>query len=733
MFIPSLKKYFFCKARCFIIFMFAFLGFMLVDPPLVFSQENRIEYIGVLPKKVLKPGQDTTRHFDVFVKNYWDITFYDQQGKTKHYHTNRWDTISEPEDFKASRAIYTSTFKVNPALLNSIYSMRYSVDGSARIKINGRTILSIGTFADKKKADLQKLELIEYLNFIIKDTVLNFEIEYLPVPENYRFELSIGQTQWSEKKKLEKIQSDEDSFALGFYYLAFGFVFLFLYLFYNVIKENLYFAGFCIMASFAFLVDQTPFDLPSNLQGFFFILSIEFLSMFFAKILVNKERSKVPLLLLSVLAIVANLPFVTVMLSSSEVGFTANGNPGPMLWILIILIIIVLFYTMFNALYFLIQGFGQKRWEAKSIVYTCTVATLLFIVNAIIAANSDFAADNDLEIVRYLSTIAFCIYPLSAAFVLGRRNGHNQKQLLSLIHSIQKLSEDNLQTEIEKKRILEGQKLELEKKVIERTKEVMFQKEEIEIQNKSITDNLNYAKRIQSAILPDINLIYKALENAFIIYYPKDIVSGDFYAFAEKNNRTLLIAGDCTGHGVSGAFMSMIGVSLINRLITEKNIIEPDLILNQLNSAVIDTFRQNESESNDGMDVAVCSFDFKNNEVHFAGANRPLWIVREGTILVTNPDKVPIGGLQMAADRSFKNNIVKLQKNDIVYIFTDGYADQFGGEKGKKMMTAKFKEKLIAIQTLSMREQEEELKTHFQTWKGNHEQVDDVLVIGIRV
>jgi len=707
---------------------------LLIGQSRAFSDINKIDYIGVLPKKALKPGQDTTRHIGLFYKYNWEITCFDKEGKTKEYQTNRWDTINEPEEFKTVKALYKSTFHVRPELLNKIYSLRYSLEGSTIIKMNGVELISTGKFAKQDNKDLQRLSQSEFINFIIKDSILTIEAIYIPTAEDYDFGLTLGQTKWSEKRIEENVEEGQDSFALGFYYLAFGIVFLFLFIFYNVIRENLYFAAFCIMASLTFLIDEIPFEVPGNLQGFFFIFSIEFLSMFFAKILINKEKSKVPLLILLGLAIVSNLPFVQVAFSSNHIGFSADGTGSPLLWIVVTLIILILFYTFFNALYFLVQGFGQKRWEARSIVYICSVATLLFIINAIIASNAKASNLEEINVtMRYLSNIAFCIYPLSAAFVLGKRSGYNQKQLLTLIQSIQKLSEENLQTEIEKKRILEGQKLELEKKVIERTSEVMLQKEEIEIKNKSITDNMNYAKRIQSAILPNINLIYNSLENSFIIYYPKDIVSGDFYTFAEKNNRTLIIAGDCTGHGVSGAFMSMIGVSLINRLINENGITEPNLILNLLNSAVIETFRQSESESNDGMDVAVCSFDFHNNELHFAGANRPLWIVREGTILVTNPDKFPIGGLQMAADRSFKNNVIKLQKNDSVYIFTDGYADQFGGENGKKMMTAKFKEKLIAIQTLSMREQEEELKTHFQTWKGNHEQVDDVLVIGIRV
>jgi len=278
--------------------------------------------------------------------------------------------------------------------------------------------------------------------------------------------------------------------------------------------------------------------------------------------------------------------------------------------------------------------------------------------------------------------------------------------------------------------------------VFRNNKQLSFEKqkseqllEHIQTKNKEITDNINYAQRIQSAILPDVELIYEALQQSFILYLPKDIVSGDFYAFAEKNDRLLVIAGDCTGHGVSGAFMSMIGSSLLNQIINEKGIEEPALILNQLNKSVIEALKQgeNQSASADGMDIAICSFDLKKNGLAFAGANRPLWLVRNGVMEAYKPDKFPIGGLQMARDRTFTSHWVQLQKNDTIYIFTDGYADQFGGAHGKKLMTAKFKEMLLSIQGMSMREQEGYLKKYFEEWKGDNEQVDDVLVIGVRV
>jgi len=273
-----------------------------------------------------------------------------------------------------------------------------------------------------------------------------------------------------------------------------------------------------------------------------------------------------------------------------------------------------------------------------------------------------------------------------------------------------------------------------EKKEVEQQKEVVEKKsQELTIKNKEITDNINYAQRIQSAILPDIKLIYKTLEQSFILYLPKDIVSGDFYGFAERDNKVIIIAADCTGHGVSGAFMSMIGSSLLNQVINEKCITEPACILNHLNTAVIEALNQSNNESNDGMDVSICAFDLDNQKIEYAGANRPLWIARKEEMLIFSPDKYPIGGLQVARERAFTNHIIDIEKGDTIYIFSDGYADQFGGEKGKKLMTSKFKEKLLSIQNEPMREQERILREYFLEWRGANEQVDDVLVIGVRV
>lgn len=281
--------------------------------------------------------------------------------------------------------------------------------------------------------------------------------------------------------------------------------------------------------------------------------------------------------------------------------------------------------------------------------------------------------------------------------------------------------------------ILKSREQELLRLVDERTHELNLKTQELAIKNREVTDNIVYAQRIQSAILPDRKLIAQSFADSFVLYMPKDIVSGDFYSFFLKNDRAIVVAADCTGHGVTGAFMSMIGSSLLNQIIIEKGVTQPSLILDELHLAVIHSLRQSENESHDGMDVAICAFDVQCNSLEYAGANRPLWLMKNNELQTIKADKVPIGGTQIFRTENYTNHTIALSPSDTIYIFTDGYADQFGGENGKKMMTAKFKELLLSIQQLTMQEQETTLKEFFMNWKNNHEQVDDVLVMGMRV
>jgi ligand-binding sensor domain-containing protein/serine phosphatase RsbU (regulator of sigma subunit) len=268
-------------------------------------------------------------------------------------------------------------------------------------------------------------------------------------------------------------------------------------------------------------------------------------------------------------------------------------------------------------------------------------------------------------------------------------------------------------------------------------KEITAQKAIIEARNRDITDSIRYAKNIQEAILPQLDVIAQEFPQSFILYMPKDIVSGDFYWFAKRKNKRFLATADCTGHGVPGAFMSIIGNTILNEIVTEREILEPGEILNELHTGIKEALKQSnaEGERRDGMDIALCAIEGDSNILEFAGANRPLWIFRGGRpdgMEVVKPNKFPIGGLEMEDKRKFTTNRIELNKGDMMYLTSDGYADQFGGAQGKKMMVKNFQKLLTEILHLPLASQQEILRKHFVDWKGDQEQVDDVLVIGFR-
>jgi serine phosphatase RsbU (regulator of sigma subunit) len=278
------------------------------------------------------------------------------------------------------------------------------------------------------------------------------------------------------------------------------------------------------------------------------------------------------------------------------------------------------------------------------------------------------------------------------------------------------------------------EELSIQKNLIEAQKrEVETAKLVIEKKNRDITDSITYAKRIQDAKLPKKEEIYSTFPQSFILFKPKDIVSGDFYFFHKKNHLVFIAAADCTGHGIPGAFMSMIGSEKLEDAVLLSN--DTSEILKQLNIGIKTSLKQSESDEStrDGMDIAICSVDTETRNVKYSGANRPIWMLRKGQIEVeeTKATKKAIGG-STEDEQHFEIHELKLEQGDTFYIFTDGYVDQFNN-KNKKLLTKKFKEILPAIQDKSMQEQEKYLDDFIENWKAGTDQVDDILVIGVRL
>ena len=281
-----------------------------------------------------------------------------------------------------------------------------------------------------------------------------------------------------------------------------------------------------------------------------------------------------------------------------------------------------------------------------------------------------------------------------------------------------------------RERALKRENAILEEKVRDRTAEVVAQKEELAQKNKDITDSIRYAKRIQFAILPETSPFHET----FILFKPKDIVSGDFYWFTEVGDKEFFSAVDCTGHGVPGAFMSIIGHNSLTKIVREYGIYEPGRILTQLNKEVVGTLHQRTDSGDvyDGMDLALVSYDRKEKILEYSGAFNPLYLIRDGEILETKADKVSIGRSSISTSMEFTNHRIEIKPGDTVYLFSDGYADQFGGELMKKFKYKNLKELILRIQPESMDRQRSILDQTLEDWRGEVAQIDDILVIGRR-
>ena len=268
------------------------------------------------------------------------------------------------------------------------------------------------------------------------------------------------------------------------------------------------------------------------------------------------------------------------------------------------------------------------------------------------------------------------------------------------------------------------------KKINSANKVISSQKQVIEEKHKDITDSINYAQKIQTALIISEKSLSSRVDNLFVMFKPRDIVSGDFYWFGEKNGYKLLAVADCTGHGVPGAFMSMIGITLLNQIVNEKGVTSPAEILNKLREGVISSLNQTNEESGkrDGMDVSVIAWN--KNELIYAGANNPCVVISNNQITELKPDKQPVGLYER--QEPFSEQKMDLKTVDSIYLFTDGIVDQFGGSDNKKVKMKLFKEWLGEIATFESVKQKSELESKFSNWKKNYEQTDDILVIGIK-
>jgi len=256
--------------------------------------------------------------------------------------------------------------------------------------------------------------------------------------------------------------------------------------------------------------------------------------------------------------------------------------------------------------------------------------------------------------------------------------------------------------------------------------------QKLEMANNQLIDSLRYAQKIQNASLPKTSYLNKVMPEHFVLFKPRDIVSGDFYWVSEVDGRLLIVVADSTGHGVPGAIMSMFGVAHLNQIVGYKRETKPSQILNLLREIVIDSFQQTEiSEIKDGMDISILSIDSSNKSIEFAGAFNPLYIIRDNKIIVLPADRMPVSIGEVC--QPFKNHAIPYKKGDVMYLFSDGYASQFGGPDDRKIMTTGLKKLILKYHAFSMSEQKMIYDNYFEDWKAGEDQIDDVLLMGLRL
>lgn len=262
---------------------------------------------------------------------------------------------------------------------------------------------------------------------------------------------------------------------------------------------------------------------------------------------------------------------------------------------------------------------------------------------------------------------------------------------------------------------------------------LLVEDSDLQRQKNRIAESLRYAKVIQKALFPTESFIKKVFPNHFILLLPKDILSGDFYWVFRKEKKTFFAVADCTGHGVPGALMSVMGISFLNEIAAQPCTLMPNRLLNQLRERVMKALGQTGSDdtSEDGMDIALCVIDEQKETLHYSGANSPIYLVRKGELITISPDNMPVG-VHSIEEKSFSGKELKLEDGDIIYLFTDGYPDQMGGPKNKKFMYNNFRDLLVRVSLLPMDEQKVILRKTLYDWMGSNRQIDDILVMGIK-
>lgn len=627
--------------------------------------------------------------------------------------------------------------KLDSGALPLQHVLYMSQQGATELYINGKLYNSIGRVSADADNELRYSNELEpvFLPFsetgdyhiAVRFSNHNYESSY-----NYSgmlragFDVFLTEPIFYFKDKLNAY-ANSIKIGLGFFifFATVSLLHFLLFIFYRERKSNLYFSLFTIVLSYFFLCYYLT-------QTFVFSVDLNHFLLFGAVLLIPV------FLLLLQYALYSffydSFPkFFKVVLIYAIVNifsFFVSNIAG------FVLTLIFLLYVTVDSVKVLVRINREKKKGAVIITSGYSIFILFFVLSFLqmlftgnVNIGGKSITDNVLLIVFITGIISI---PLSMSVFLAWDFAYTNRVLKTKITEVEQLSEKTVEQEKEKQKILANQNEKLESQVLERTSEIEEKKKIIEEKNKDITDSINYAQRIQKSILPTDTEIKSIFPESFVLFKPRDIVSGDFYLFKKKENCRFAIMADCTGHGVPGALMSMIGSNLLYQIIMERNIWKPHLILAELHREVKRTLRQSEGvSSHDGMDISIAVLN--DQMLYLASANRPVYLIHEKELKEIKPTKQSIGGSSTADDLSFELVEFPIVSNQMLYMFSDGYADQFGGEAGKKFKIKNLSNCLMTLYEKPISEQSRILYETFDNWKGSLEQVDDVTLIGIRI
>ena len=679
------------------------------------------------------------------------------QWAAPSYDDNSWDTIYSDMQKEADQKKFTGSgwfrlhLKVAPSLFYRKFVFSMEQAGASEVYFNGKRIFQFGTVSgtghEVAFSPRTSTYFIEFGGDSNQVIVVRYSA-WKAILKNY-FKPGFTITLEDTNVAMATLKSKETTLMWSYLFFAMFFTFgafhFLLFLFHRKIRSNLYYSMMAFILSVFWLYpviiakSSNPF-ITDILNGammymypaFFFFIVILMYTIFQLKF----GR------------------FFWIIL-----GFTVASEIGVALDIpyfgFIMLASIIL--SSIESIRIAIKSVKQKKPGAWIIatgfmifVVSIVVVVIVGVVVAMTTHRSNFDSSGSNLVLLLIFGWALSI-PTSMSIYLASDFARTSKSLaLQLVH-VKQLAEQNIEKEREKQQIIEGQKEVLVVKVKEATAQISLQKDELEEKNKEITDSINYARRIQTSILPDDEQMKDALGDYLLVYKPKDVVSGDFYWCHTIGDKTIFAVADCTGHGVPGAFMSMIGNSILNAVVLGKQITEANTILDEMRSLLITTLQQSTQHvtTRDGMDIALCVWNRKDNTLQFAGANNSLYLVSKNIaknvkesgrvrlsdehLLEILPDKQPIGYQEDKMDNPFTKNIIELHKGDCIFISSDGYTDQFGGEKNKKFTSKRFRQLLASMVDMPVHTQKQMLDQTIEQWRRLESQTDDICVVGIRV